>query len=186
MAKKPHLVIALVGPIASGKGEAVKYLQKKHKASVYRFSTMLRDLTKRLYLEETRENLVKMSWGLRKQFGQDLLSKTMSLDIAKDSNPLIVIDGARRISDLNYLKKIPNFFLVKIAAEPKIRWQRLTQRRENPDDKIKTFAQFKKDEQTEIEKSSRALGKFATYTLNNNHTPKVLHDQIDALIKKLQ
>ena len=183
--KKNQVIIAFVGPIASGKGYAVKYLQKKYQASVYRFSTMLRDITKRVYIEETRENLVKLSWILRKNFGQDVLSKTMRQDILKDSNAIVVIDGARRISDLNYLKKMPRFFLVRIDADVKIRWQRITARRENPDDQKKTLAQFKKDEQSEIEKTSRMLGKLADYSVSNDKDPKDLYIQLDRVIKKI-
>lgn len=186
MAKKKHqLVIAFVGPIASGKGHAVKYLQKNHHASIYRFSTMLRDIMQRVYIPETRENIVKLSSILRTNFGQDLLSKTMRTDVTKDVNKLIVIDGARRISDLDYLKEMPNFFLVKIDADVKIRWQRITARKENPDDKSKTLAQFKNDEQSEIEKTSRALGKFADFTIDNNKSTKDLYKQLDDLINKI-
>ena len=98
---------------------------------------------------------------------------------------MVVIDGARRISDLDYLKKMPHFFLIRIDADVKIRWQRITARRENPDDQKKTLAQFKKDEQSEIEKTSRRLGKLANYSVSNNKEPKDLYIQLDVVIKKI-
>lgn len=185
MPKSKKTVIAFVGPIASGKGSAVKYLEKKYKASTYRFSTMLRDVLKRLYIEQNRKNLVKLSIVLRRNFGQDTLSKTMAEDISRDKNKLIIIDGARRISDLNHLKKLPNFHLIKVDADSKIRWQRLKKRGENIDDRTKTFNRFKKDEKSEIEKSSRHLAKFANHTIDNSQGRKYLHSQLDDLIKKV-
>jgi dephospho-CoA kinase len=44
------IVIGLTGQIACGKGVIKKHLMETHGASDYRFSTILRDLLKRLQL----------------------------------------------------------------------------------------------------------------------------------------
>jgi dephospho-CoA kinase len=54
-------IIGFVGPMASGKGAASDYLRKKHDAGYHRFSTMIRDVMRRLDIEDSRENMQKLS-----------------------------------------------------------------------------------------------------------------------------
>ena len=56
MANK-KIIIGLVGQLACGKGTVAEYLKEKYGASVYRYSTMLRDVLNRLYLEINRVNM---------------------------------------------------------------------------------------------------------------------------------
>src|SRR3989344_446285 len=96
-------IIGITGLLSSGKGTAAEYLVQHHGAVSFRFSTMLRDLLDRLYLEQTRDNLSHISTVLRQQFGEDLLSKVMARDAEIATNALIVIEGIRRDMDIKYL-----------------------------------------------------------------------------------
>jgi len=55
------IILGFAGEIASGKGTAAKYLAEKYGSGYFRFSTILRDVLKRLYLDESRENAQKIS-----------------------------------------------------------------------------------------------------------------------------
>jgi dephospho-CoA kinase len=48
------IIFGFTGLMASGKGAAALYLQNRHSARTFRFSTILRDLLKRLDLPEIR------------------------------------------------------------------------------------------------------------------------------------
>ena len=111
------IIIGLTGEICAGKGIIVKYLEQKHGAASYRFSTMLRDLLGRLYLPVSRENMQFMSTAIRQYFGEDILAKVIAEDVKKDTNNIIVVDGVRRVPDIKYLREIPGFKLVRVAAE---------------------------------------------------------------------
>ena len=87
------LILGFVGHMASGKGTAVNYLKKRHGATTYRFSGMLMDILGRLYLENNRDNLQRLSQILRENFGEETLAKTMAEDVKHDTNDLIAIDG---------------------------------------------------------------------------------------------
>jgi dephospho-CoA kinase len=181
----PKLIIGLVGSIASGKETAKKYICQKYDAKSYKFSSVLRDILKRLYLPVNRKNLQNISFDLRKRFGEDILAKTIAEDVKKDNSSIIVIDGARRLEDIRYLKPLPEFKLISITADIKIRYQRLLQRNENTDDKQKTFAEFQKDCNQEAEKEIPKVTAASDYRINNNHDFNRLYQQIEEIISKI-
>jgi len=176
------MILGFVGLIASGKGEAAKYLAQKYGASTYRFSTILRNILDRLFLEHSRDNMIKLSEIIRGAFGENILAKTIAGDAAKDKNKIIVIEGIRRLADIEYLKKLSNFILVEIFADPQIRYNRLIKRKKNPDDATKTFEQFLADHQRSTELSIQDVIKEAKIKINNNGDEKELRKQLDKLI----
>lgn len=180
------VILGFVGLLASGKGAATDYLVKKYQASHYGFSDALRQILKRLYLEETRENLVNLSFILRQKFGEDILAHTMSKDIANDQHEYIVVDGIRRAADIKYLKDLPNFHLISVEADPKIRYERLIKRSQNKDDQTKTYEEFLKDHEKETEISIVPLIPLAEFKLDNNGTEEQLDQQIEKIINKLK
>jgi len=183
---KKKLILGFVGLPASGKGTSAEYCQKKYGASTYRFSTMLFDLLNRIYLETNRDNLIKMSEAIRGTFGEDTMAKVMAKDAESDTNNLIVIDGIRRMADIEYLSKLPNFILIEIFAEPRVRYERLIKRSEKPDDQTKTFEQFMEDHKRSTEMSIPEVASHATEHIDNNGSVEELHKNLDNLVKKYE
>jgi dephospho-CoA kinase len=184
MKNNKKIIFGFVGLIASGKGTAAKYLAKKYQASTHRFSTSLREVLRRLYLEENRDNLITLSECLRKNFGQDLLAKIITQDALKDKKRVIVVEGIRRLDDIKYLSKLPNFILVEIVADSKIRYQRLIERGENTDDNAKTYQEFLADHKKSTEITIAKVIKLAQEKINNNGSEKDTQKQLDKLMKK--
>ncbi len=180
------IILGLVGEIASGKGTTAKYLQEKYNGNTHRFSTMLRDVAGRMHLEESRENLQKLSTAFRQYFGDDILSKTIYFDVSGDKAGLVIIDGVRRIPDIQYLSALPGFKLVYIEADIENRYKRIVERGENVDDKNKTLEDFKKDHNWETEKDIVDLKEKADFILDNNGNLKDLYAQADKIIGELK
>lgn len=178
------IILGITGEIAAGKGTATKYLLERYGASSHRFSTMLRDVAKRMHLEESRENLQKLSTIFRENFSDDLLSQVIFHDVDADENEIIVIDGVRRMSDIEYLKKLPGFKLIYIDTEMEKRYERLTKRGENVDDASKTLAEFKIDNEREAERKIKDLKQDASFVVDNNGNLEELYGQIDLIIKE--
>ena len=178
-------IIGLVGQIACGKGTAALYLKNNHNANIYRFSTMLRDVLDRLYLEITRSNMQSISECLRQKFGGDILAKVIAEDVQKDPGKLIVVDGVRRMDDIKYLQKLPGFNLVKIETGSKIRYNRLITRTENKDDGRKTYEEFLSDEQREAEREIPKVMAGTKLSLNNDGDLENLYKQIGEILKNL-
>lgn len=179
------IILGFVGDLAAGKGTICKYLLEKYGTDSYRFSTMLRDILKRVYLENTRNNLQRLSTLMRENFGQDIMSRVIAEDVKNDPSDIVAVEGIRRPTDITYLEKNPGFHLIYITADPKLRWERLVKRNENPGDDKKSFEQFLQDEQAEADRLIKDLGKKAEYTINNNGNIVELHNQIEEILKKI-
>lgn len=177
------VIIGLAGEIACGKGTATKHIAEKYKASAYRFSTMLRDVLDRLYIEQARENIAKMSNILRRNFGEDLFAKVMASDVKKDESEVIVIDGVRRMADISYLKEIPNFKLIYIEADIRKCYDRIIKRGENTDDNEKSFEDFLKEHELESELQIKDLKNYADFVIDNDTDFSHLFGQIDKIVE---
>lgn len=175
-------VLGLVGDLAAGKSTVSRYLKEKHHINSYLYSQALRDVLKRIHIEDSRENLQKLSALLRENFDQQILGEVITKDIMNDPNEIVIADGIRRPSDIIQLEKLPGFCLIYITADPQIRWERQTKRNQNTGDASKTFAQFMKDEESEVEKPIKELGKRAKYTLTNNGTEEEFIEQIEKML----
>lgn len=179
------VVLGFVGDLAAGKGTICKYLAEKYGTTSYRFSTMLRDVLNRLYVENNRDNLQRLSTVLRENFGQDLMSKVIAEDVKNDKNVIVAVEGIRRPTDITYLEKNPGFHLIYLTADPKLRWERLVNRNENPGDDKKTFEEFLKDEQAEADRLIKELGSKAEYTIYNNGTFEQFYNEMEEVLKKI-
>lgn len=178
------LILGFSGEMASGKGTAAKYLEEKYGAKPYRFSAMLFDIANRLHLPLDRDSLQRISMSLRHEFGEDLLAKVMFEDAKHETNPLVVIDGVRRLEDVRYLRELPEFRLCFIAAPMKLRYERMVKRGEKADDTTKTFAEFEDDHERESEREIVKLEPLAAEIIDNAGTLPELYAQIDAIVTK--
>jgi len=186
MPTNKKIVLGFVGDLASGKGTICQYLNKKYGVNSYRFSTMLRDILDRIYVEQSRENLQDLSTFLRGRYGQDIMSQVIVKDVLNDKNDTVAVEGIRRPTDITYLQELPGFHLIYLTADPKLRWQRMVLRKENADDANKTFDQFLKDEQAEADKLIKELGKKAEYTIVNNGTIVDFYLQMENILKEIK
>lgn len=178
------LIIGITGLMAAGKGTAAKYFKDRYVASHYTFSTMLGDALDRFYIERSRDNFIKISEIMRGTFGEDTMAKTMSKDVEKDDNKIIVIEGVRRMADIEYLKEMEGFVLVEIFADINTRFDRLKKRAEKSDDATKTFAEFEADHERTTELSIIEVAKYANARVDNDGELPRLYQQLDDLINK--
>lgn len=180
------IILGFVGDLAGGKGTICQYLKEKYSVTSYRFSTMLRDVLDRIYVEKSRENLQDLSTFLRSRYGQDIMSKVIVKDVLGDKNEIVAVEGIRRPTDITYLQELDGFHLIYITADQKIRWQRMVLRQENPDEAEKTFEQFLKDEQAEADMLIKELGKQAEYTLTNDGTKEEFYMNMENILEQIK
>lgn len=176
------IILGLAGEICAGKGATVKYIAEKYGAESFRFSTMLRDLLNRLYIPVSRENMQLISTAMRQAFGENIMAKAIAEDVKNGKNNIIVIDGVRRLADIEYLKKINCFKLVRIIADPEIRYKRLISRKENQGDETKTYEEFLADHKKEADAQVPIVMAEADLEIDNNGSLENLYKQIDQII----
>lgn len=178
------LILGIAGEMGSGKGTIAKHIVEEHKGSSHRFSTILRDILNRAYLEQSRDNMQTLSTILRKNFGEDLLAKSIYHDTKNDESDVVVVDGVRRMADILYLGEVPHFKLIYVDTDIKNRYERIVKRGENADDAKKSFSEFEQANQDESESQIRDLKNYANYVVDNNGTYVDLYKQIENIIKE--
>ena len=180
------IIIGLVGEMASGKSTVTEYLKQKYGAVTFRFSDMLRDVAKRLHIDNSRGNLQQLSTVLRQNFGEDLMSKVLAADVQESTHNFIITEGVRRPTDITYLKEIPGFHLITLQANERTRYERLTARTENVDDQKKTWEQFQTDGKQEPEQKIKAVAAEAEFVVDNNGIKEELFREIDGIVGQIK
>jgi uridine kinase len=178
------LILGIAGEMVSGKGTIAKHIVEERGGSAHRFSTILRDILDRVYLEQSRDNMQALSTMMRKTFGEDLMAKSMFHDAENDQHDIVIVDGVRRMSDIVHLRKLPHFKLVFIEADMEIRYSRILKRGENTDDAKKTFEEFQKSHEDESELQIGDLRNYSDYVINNDGTFIELYNRVDEIIKE--
>ena len=179
------LILGLVGEMASGKSTITEYLKQKHGAVTFRFSDMLRDVAKRLHIENSRPNLQLLSTVLRQNFGEDLMSKVLAADVMESTHNFIITEGVRRPTDITYLKKLPGFHLIYLSVSERTRFERLAARRENADDANKTWEEFQREGKQESEQKIKEIAAIAEITIDNNGTMEELYKEMESILSRI-
>lgn len=175
------MIIALTGEKLAGKGTVAEYLVHRHSAQTFRFSQPLSDIARRLFLENSRANLVKLGTMIRQSFGDNILAQAIKHDVSNSTAELKVIDGMRYMSEYDLLKDLPDFHLIYITAPVITRYQRTRQRSEKQDEAQMSEAEFKQREHDVTEREIHRLSILAEVTIYNTGTMQELYDKIDLL-----
>lgn len=179
------IILTFAGPPASGKGTCCEYFVKKYNAVHLRFSQPTRDILDIIHLPRTRDNMQKLSLVLRRNFGADIFSKILAAQAQEAASKLVVIDGARRLADVDHLKAISGFHLVAVDAPAKLRYERLIARRENPDDAMKTWDEFLKQEQADAEVLIPEIMAQAESRIINGGSMRELQRKLDEIYRNV-
>lgn len=183
------MVIGLVGPIASGKGEIANFLRQKG-FSYFSLSERVREETSKRGLILEREMLQNVGDSLRKEFGNDVLAKRTLELIEEAPNSNIVIDGIRNPAEIVFLKENLNIFLVGVTAPREIRLKFYLER--NRDSDPKKAEDFYKVDERDSGRNQESYGqqvgiclKKSDFIIENTGTLKDLKIKIEKLLEKL-
>ncbi len=119
------MIIGLTGRNCAGKGTVAEYLEKK--GFYYQsLSDVIREELAGEGREVTREALIEKGNALRAEFGPGVLATKTIPKMLKDRN--YVVDSIRVPAEVNELRKLPNFFLVRVEAPRELRFARMKAR----------------------------------------------------------
>jgi len=183
MKRNKKLIIGLVGESGSGKDTVANYLKGKYNAKLFRFSDPLRDALE-LYLDSiSREEMSWLAVVFRKRFGNNILSRGLRKKIEKFNNrEIIAINGIRYFEDFEFIKSLPNSFVLYITLDSKKRWERIYSRGEKTDDAV-NYEKFRDMEMAETEVNIPKIGEKADYRIENTGTKEELFAKVDEIIK---
>ncbi len=185
MNEQKSLILAIVGPIGSGKGTVSSYIERHYGAVTFKSSKPLRRILEILDIEVSRSTMQFLSQLLRESYGQDSIARIAKREVANSDARISIIDGARRIPDIAPFLGLPNFALIYIDASAEVRYSRITKRAENAGDSEKTFEEFMQEELGEPESNTRSLHEKAAYTIDNSTNEAELMARVDEIMAKL-
>lgn len=182
------IVIGFVGQICSGKGEAAKYLVEKHGFVSFSLSDQIRQEIKKRGLDITRERLAETGGELREKFGSSILASRAWEIIKEQHTEKAIIDGVRSLGEIEYLQKLPNFHLVAIEADQKIRFERIKQRALDGRSDPITWESFLEAEKNDSENFGMNVEKCmerAEFHIINEGTPEEFQQKLNDILTKL-
>jgi len=134
------IVLAVVGPMAAGKGTIIQILEKKGFASSSTSDRIREEITRRGQ-QISRASLTEVGNDLRITFGDNVLAQRTAQCIDKSQNNYFVIDSIRNPSEIQFFKDKYGMKIISIDADQKERYKRFIARKTNSEPM--TFEQFK-------------------------------------------
>lgn len=183
---KPEIILGLTGMICSGKGEASAYLVSHHGFKSSSFSDRIREELSKRGEEITRDSLQRVGGEMRQEFGPEVLAKRTLEHVLEQGGGRAVVDTIRSVEEANFLKQNPNFYLVHVDAEDKVRFERIKSR--NRENDPKTWEDFQKAQERDDKAEGRSMRecfKLADFTILNNGKPEDMYEELDKLLQKL-
>lgn len=117
------MIVGLVGPNASGKGEAAACLAADG-FGVFSLSDVVREEAAARGLPPERDVLIRTGQQLRRQFGAGVLAER----ILPRLGPRAVVDSIRSPAEVAVLRRREDFRLLGIDAPTALRWKRAVER----------------------------------------------------------
>lgn len=141
------IIIGITGTLGAGKGTVVEYLVgKKGFAHFSARNLLTKELEKRGVMP-SRDTFNALANELRKQGGPQFIAESL-YKAASENGQNAIIESLHTPGEVNFLKKNPDFFLLAVDADIKIRYERIVKRNSVTDHV--TFEKFKSDNEREI------------------------------------
>ncbi len=105
-----------------------------------------------------------------------------------EENPdKIALDGIRSIEEANFFKKLPNFYLIAIEADQKLRFDRLVKRIMPGRSEPQTWEEFLAAEERDRNYGMNIQGsmKLADFHITNEGTENELFQSLDKILSNL-
>ena len=176
------LIIGLTGRICSGKTTISEYLRNKRGAAEFRFSNILKDILKRLHMENKRTNLQALGAGIRDCMGPEVLLNAMIGDLEDNGYEIAVLDGVRYPNEVTMIHKLKGI-VINVTAPEEVRHARAVSRGTRGEANM-TIEQFRANEQEETEKHLDEMAEIADYTIENTGSFDDLYAEIEKIIEE--
>ena len=186
MCYKEIMIIGLTGRNGSGKGEVSEFLQSKGFQGSS-LSDVIREEIRQSGLEVTRERLIEVGRRLRSIEGNQVLAQRVLDRLEEGQNH--VVDSFRHPEEVEMFNSQPNFHLVFVDSDHRVRFRRLQERQRESDPQ--TFKEFRDLEEREAASKEPggqqlvACEELAGFRVANDGPLASLYDQLTRLLRKV-
>ena len=111
-------------------------------------------------------------------FGKGTLTNAIYERIKNDKKNIVIYDGIRWQTDVEMIRSFHKNILIYITANPKVRYERLKERKEKIGEENLTFEQFMKEEKAYTEIFISRIGKTADFKIENNYSIEKFKDKV--------
>lgn len=182
------IIIGITGTIGAGKGTIVEYLEQKGFKHYSARAFIVAEIEKR-GMPVNRDSMTIVADDFRKTFKPSYIIESL-YQAASVGGSNAVIESIRAIGEANAMKNKPEFYLLAVDADPKIRYERIKARAGVTD--AVSFEKFISDEQREINPTDPTRGdllgciNLADYKIMNNGNLDTLQVHVDDVLAKIQ
>ena len=179
--------IALCSTSSAGKGVVATMIQQllegRKTVSIHRYSDSLSYICQYLGQPNTKSALQKLSQCLRQHVFEDetLLGKAIRMRADESPADVVVLDGARRVEDLEHFSDIP-VTIISIDAPVEKRWEWQRNRTDRPHDTNDNFEAFLAREQFESETQIATLARTAHFHIDNSGSLEDLKQKVQSVL----
>jgi len=183
------MIIAITGPILSGKEQAAQYLSV-HGFKWHSLSKIIREIALSRKIEPTRYNLKKLGNDLINESPNKSILAQKALDnMKKTGDNDVVIEGLRDVQTIADLRNAAvKFILIGVDAPLELRYDRCRKRNRKSDPQsFEEFGNLDDSENYDLNIGQRIYEcmDMADYTIINDSTLEDFYKRIDEVLSKL-
>lgn len=190
---EPPLAVAVIGMPYAGVSTVVRHFLLFGFTPMSLSTVLHQELTKRIPEYPTRALMKSEGSRLLREQGNDYLARVLVNQIRRTFPQRVVIDGARRGEELQYLQRTTRLFVIKVKAarERRLRWAR------NHNPRL-TERQFAEEDAWELEGREEIGGpvvagapslstceKYVNHTIDNNGSEEELRQQAHKCLRDI-
>jgi len=182
------MIFGITGPAGGGKGEIVNIL-KELGFTHFSVRNFIEEKIKEFDWEYSgRETLIKMANYLREKNSPSYIVEEI-FKKANSTGQNSVIESIRCPGEVYALKKHPDFFLISVLADQKLRYNRILKRALITD--MLSFEDFQRQESLEMENTDpfkqniKKCIELSDFKIDNSGTLKDLKEKVLSIIKNI-
>lgn len=183
------IIIGITGTLGAGKGTIVDYLICEKDYGHYSVRAYLLEEIKKQNLPPTRDSMVVIANKFRKDNSPSFIIDELYLKASKKGKNAI-IESIRTPGEVTSLQEKGKFYLFAVDADPKIRYERIQQRKSETDHvTYETFIANEEREMTSDDPNKQNLKKcidMADFVFENDGSLQSLYKQVEDVLIQIE